>query len=46
MGWDGFSGLYLKFGPEDTWHKLLVLYDKELKKSVIEFTGHDRPAQP
>lgn len=23
MNWDGFSGLYLKLGPKDSWHKLL-----------------------
>lgn len=29
MGWDGFSGLYLKLGPKDTWYKLLAVYEAE-----------------
>ncbi len=30
MGWDGFSGLYLKLGPVDAWHKLIRMSDAEI----------------
>ncbi len=29
MGWDGFSGLYLQLGPQDSWHKLLATKESE-----------------
>jgi hypothetical protein len=30
MAWDGFSGLYLQLGPNDSWRKLISLSDDEL----------------
>lgn len=27
MGWDGLSGLYIKFGPKDEWHRHITNQD-------------------